>query len=36
MSSLLRSKQYQSRWERIARAEQELEDLADSYAEVTP
>ena len=31
MSSLLRSKQVQSRWERIARAEQDLEDLADSY-----
>jgi transposase len=31
MSSLLRSKQHQSRWERIARAEQELKDLADYY-----
>ena len=31
MSSLLRSKQFESRWERIARAEQKLKDLADSY-----
>lgn len=31
MSSLLRSKQFQSRWERITRAEQKLKDLADSY-----
>jgi len=30
-SSLLRSKHFQSRWERIARAEQKLKDLADSH-----
>jgi len=31
MSSLLRSRQFQSRWERIARTEQELGDLAQYY-----
>jgi len=30
-SSLLRSRQFQSRWERIARAEQKLKDLAEYY-----